>query len=328
LNSIIQIQGAVDVFRGGAKILEMGTAIGGLSAIVVAGAGSWMMYHQQVEKAREELKKLNEEGRKFREREDKLRAESTAIGARSVADTTNSTLRPEERERRRRAEESEIAGRRAEQSTNDEQLSAAAIKARTAKITAERKQAEASKRESDAFYSLNPFAMPGQPGREAAEATKQKDLADKAAKDYQDLVAQRVAIGAQREADSQRVVDIAQSRGQERIDQLNRSREGGMSAGLKPTPLQEKIIQFGGPQNQILQRQQAADDALQFVAQSSRAMGAPVFTQKEVGGMYSSKIAEVQRELDTAFGALRDTVRHNAEENAKLRTELEAAHEK
>lgn len=329
LENLVKIEGAVSLAKGAAGVAKfagefgtLGMVVGGVTGVVAVGTVAWNQYHAALARVADQQKKMAEHGERLRQNEDRLRETLTGIAASGSAARTDAAMRPEERERRRQIELGEIESRGRSQSGRFGDLGSAAAEARGRQAAAEQREAAAQLRGTNAEW--NPFLLPGQPGREYAEAAKQKEKASQANREYLSLRNQQLGIGGQQESDLRRRIEIESGRRDDKLAQWEREKAGGMAGAIQPTEAQKWYMNTYDPKTRM-QRQDQVEQANQAYAQTARMFGAPVYTQKEIGEMYGGKTSEAVKGVEKVITDLQEMVQRVSEQNARLRSELEAA---
>ncbi len=352
LEKLVAIQGTIDMLRGGAQIARMGPVIGGVTAVVTAGAAAWMAYEHQVEKAKQQLKEMDDVARRHRDTENRLRESLAGINSRAAAEITDSAIRPDERERRRAAETADIEARMREQLPYASKLEEAAIRERGKKAEAEKQEAAERLKSSDAFWVLDPLGSK----RHANLAEAQKEIAEKAGKNYEELMKQRIGVGEQQAAGQRRLLEIEQSRYQDKVSEVERNRDSELAitrgklenmrardAMMNPGQRAMREIQDELYNRNRRQLAKAMDGMPGFAGPGGGFMDAAINTaitttpqQIREGSLNyqafgsnlkaESQVNDLNQAFEKTFSDMRDMIRRVDTANAELKSKLDSAH--
>lgn len=352
LEKVVAIQGAVDVMRGGMQLARLGPVVGGVTGTVLAGAAAWMAYSNQIEKSKKALKELDDIARAHREGEDRTRASQAENNRRSKTEITDAAILAETREKRRKEEESDIRKSLAETATMRSAYEAAAAKESAFGAAAKGREASYRDMASESFWKGSPL----QSWRLTDRANREKEAAEKSAKNYEENLGNQLRGGEQEAADRRRLLGIEQSRYQDNVSAIERSRDA------------EQAILRGR-----LDAMRAADDAMSPTARAKREReddqynrkrgqfagaigGLPTFAgpggdlinsalgmaatttpqQIREGGLQyqgfaaglnaDKQITDVSQAFEKTFADMRDMIRRVDNANAELKRKLDSAH--
>ncbi len=223
VESIIQVQGAVDILRGGFQIARLGPELGVIAALVAAGTGAWMLYSQQVQKAKETIEGLTKAHIAESQAQSKLFIEREKLIAQGRASQTDANFNSTAR---RAAQDQELAGIREQRKAAEEKY-ATDEKARKQRTeTAERNRSEASQAPGGLIEGLlQGYGSGSAIGEAQGRANRLRREADDAEKAAAEFATREQANINQRLQDAEREKDILQSQRQDRLQQVRKTEE-------------------------------------------------------------------------------------------------------
>lgn len=306
IENIVKIQGAIDLARGGLQIAKMGPVVGGVTALVTAGAGAWMLYSQQVARAKKEIEGLAESHHKASQAETKAMQERESIAAKGQAGRTDATFDSGQRRDAQKKELDAIHQRRAEA---EEQFGTADKARFEATQKAERLKSVASTLAESTFQGIQEGKGAGQ---SRFEATARERLMKEAAKREEsagEYAGRQEANIKQRQQDAEREQAILQQQRTEREQEIR----------AKESQEIERMRHADSMMSDQSKARREADDFLynmkrqQFASATRGMAGVGGFMEGGAMGVFSTSTPQDLREAGTHWQAQRGVDRMNQE---------------
>lgn len=232
LQSIVKIQAGTDLLRGGFLMARLGPELRGVAAVVSAGAAAWLLYSQQVERAKQQLKELATEHAKAIQAEEKFQAEQAHLAAKTRGDRTDATQVPSAR---RAAQAAELAAIRNERGEFTSGIGGIDASRQATERGAERARSQASALPRSFFDSImtGEFFEDHGSTRAAEGILRRQSLEKRAgimAKSAQDQGHEAITSTQQQLANAQREREILESQRDYEYGQLEAKHKGQLES--------------------------------------------------------------------------------------------------
>lgn len=228
LQSIVAVEGGISLVKGLVNIGRLQPEIAIVTAAVAAGAASWLLYSQQVERAKSQMEAVNAEHRKAVQLQNELQHIQAEVGRRGQASRTDSEIGDA---KRREVESRELEDIRKRIGESQGQLSSADARRKRAKQLAEKDEAEALTLPENAMQAaLQGFTRPSDAGRAIGYRNQLVERAKKLRDDEkffgeEAIAAQQAALG-----DAERQRELLDRKRQAELGDIERSKNAQLEA--------------------------------------------------------------------------------------------------